>query len=120
MFNENFNHDKVKFTVDTENWPWVNLSDIIKENGHRVLPVQKVFVFVPKKGKSKGKEKPAMASEGHLIFLPDHILSDVKKILDNDEFITAINEGKCGFQTSEYEDTKYDNGICYSGSFIDI
>lgn len=120
MFNENFNHNKVTFTVNTEGFPWVNLSDIIKENGHKVLKVQKVFVLIPKNGKSKNKEKPVLVADNHLIYLPDHCLSDVKKILDNDEYIIAINEGKCGFQTSEYEDTKYDNGICYSGSFVDI
>lgn len=119
MFNENFKHG-AKFTVDTEGWPWVNLSDVVKENGHRVLTVKKVFILIPKKGKSKGKEKPALAADGNLIFLPDHCLADVKKILDNDEYIKAINDGRCGFATSEYEDTNYGNGICYSGSFVDI
>lgn len=119
MFNENFKHGQ-KFTVDTEDFPWVNLSDLIKENGHKVLKVQKVFTLTPSKGRGKGKEKPVLVADNHIIWLPEHCLSDVKKILDNDEFIKAINEGKCGFQTSEYEDTQYGNGICYSGSFVDI
>ena len=120
MFNEDFNHNKVQFTVNTDNFPWVNLSDIIEENGHKVLKVQKVFIVKPTKGKSKGKEKPVLVADDHIIWIPEHCLSDVKKILSNDDYITAINDGKCGFQTSEYEDTKYDNGTCYSGTFIDI
>lgn len=120
MFNEDFKHGSVLFNVNTENMPWVNLSDIIKENGHKVLKVQKVFTVVPTKGRSKGKEKPVLVADNHIIWLPEHCLSDVQKILSNDEYIIAINEGKCGFQTSEYEDTRYDNGTCYSGKFVDI
>ena len=120
MFNENFSHGGVQFTVNTDGFTWVNLSDVIKENGHKTLKVQKVFIVKPTKGKSKGKDKPVLVADNLIIWLPEHCLGDVKKILKNDEYITAINEGKCGFATSEYEDTKYDNGICYSGSFVDI
>lgn len=120
LFNDNFKHGQAQFTVNTEDFAWVNLSDVIKENGHKTLTVQKVFIIVPKKGKSKGKEKPVLVADNHLIYIPDHCLADVKKILANDDYINAINEGHCGFQTSEYEDTKYDNGTCYSGQFVDI
>lgn len=119
MFNEEFQHGD-KFTVNTKGFEWFNISDLIKESGHTTFTVQKVFVVVPKKGKSKGKDKPAMAADNKLIWLPDHLLNDVKKILAHDEYIQAINEGKCGFKTSEYIDTQFDNGICYSGNFIDI
>lgn len=119
MFNEAFKHGN-QFTVNTDNFPWVNLNDIIKENGHKTLTVQKLFIVVPTKGKGKGKEKPVLVADNHIIWLPEHCLSDVKKILDNDTFIAAINEGKCGFKTEEYEDTQYGNGLCYSGSFVDI
>ena len=120
MFNEDFKHGTAQFTVNTDNFPWVNLADIVKENGHRTLTVQKVFIVTPTKGKSKGKEKPVLVADDHIIWIPDHCLGDVKKILSNDDYINAINDGKCGFATSEYEDTKYDNGTCYSGQFIDI
>lgn len=120
MFNENFKHGSTLFTVNTDGFPWVNLSEVIKENGHSTLKVQKVFTVIPEKGRSKGKEKPVLVADNHIIWLPEHCLSDVKKILSNIEFINAINEGKCGFKTSEYEDTKYDNGVCYTGSFVDI
>ena len=119
LFNDNFQHGN-KFTVDTTDFPWVNLSDIIEENGHKTLKVQKVFILVPTKGKGKGKEKPVLVADNHIIWLPEHCLADVKKILESNEYIEAINNGLCGFETSEYEDTKYDNGTCYSGSFVDI
>ena len=45
------------------------------------------------------------------------ILIDKDKI---DEYRIAINNGKCGFKTREYEDTKNGAGTCYSGNFVDI
>jgi len=119
MFNENFKHGD-KFKVNTHGFEWFNLSDLIKADGHKTFVVQKVFTVVPKQGRGKGKKKPAMVADNKLIWLPEHCLGDVEKILANDEFINAINEGKCGFETSEYEDTQYGNGTCYSGTFIDI
>lgn len=120
MFNEDFKHNAATFNVNTDGFEWVNLSDVIKSKGHCTLKVQKVFTVTPTKGRSKGKEKPVLVADNMIIWLPEHCIDDVKKILSNDIYINAINEGKCGFATSEYEDTKYDNGTCYSGSFVDI
>lgn len=119
MFNEEFNHAD-PFTVDTTDFPFVNLSDMIKENGHRLLKVQKVFTLFPKKGASAGEEVPVLVAEGHCIYIPVHLLADVKKILSNQLFIDAINAGKCGFQTKEYLDEKHGNVTRYSGNFCDI
>lgn len=115
MFNENFSHSRT-FTVNSDEFPFTDLKTVVSENGHKVLKVQGVFTFTGK----KGKERPVLIADNLKINLPDHCLSDVKKILNNPEYIQAINEGKCGFQTSEYEDTNYGNGTCYSGSFVDI
>lgn len=119
MFNENFNHSD-PFTVNTKDFPFVNLSDLIKENGHRTYKVQKVFTLEPKKGRSKGKEVPVIVMENHCVYVPMHLLGDIKKILANQDYIQAINNGACGFATSEYEDQQYGNGTCYSGNFVDI
>ena len=48
------------------------------------------------------------------------MLKDIEKLLSKDEYIQAVNEGKCGFQITTYEDTEYGNGTCYSGVFVDI
>ena len=48
------------------------------------------------------------------------VLQQVKDICSMDEYRQAINEGKCGFKTREYEDTKNGAGTCYSGNFVDI
>ena len=116
MFNEDFKHGKL-FNVDSKDFPFVELRDIVKENGHTVLKVQGVFVYHLAK---KNKDRPCLIADSHCISLPDHCMEDVRKILSNTDYIDAINAGKCGFQTSEYEDLKNGNGTCYSGSFIDI
>ena len=118
MFNENFSHE-AKFKVNSDNFPFVALKDVIKENGHRTLRVQGMFTFMSKKGKIS-KERPVLIADGMKINLPDHCLNDVKKIMDNPEYVAAVNAGKCGFKTSEYTDENYGNGICYSGIFVDI
>lgn len=115
MFNENFAHGGL-FKVNADAYPFVSLKEIITENGHRVLKVDGVFIFTDR----KGKERPVLIAEGHKINLPDHCINDIKKILSNPMFIGAINDGKCGFATSEYQDTKFNNGTCYSGKFVDI
>lgn len=117
LFNDNFKHGSI-FTVNSDEFPFVNLKDIIAENGHKVLHVQGCFTYEHTKGKIT-KKRAVLIADNHKINLPDHCISDIEKILANKEYIDAINDGKCGFETSEYEDTNYGNGICYTGTFVD-
>ncbi|MBO7715921.1 MAG: hypothetical protein J6S85_20320 [Methanobrevibacter sp.] len=116
MFNENFTHGSM-FTVDSSDFPFVSLKEIVTENGHQTLKVDGVFTFYSTKAK---KNRPVLVADGHKINLPDHCLKDVIKIMENPEYIKAINEGHCGFKTTEYEDTNFGHGTCYSGLFVDI
>ena len=63
-----------------------------------------------------GKEI-AQLNSGEYVFAKNE---DVQKIMDNPEYVQAVNNGKCGFKTTEYQDENYGNGICYSGVFVDI
>ena len=115
LFNDNFKHGKT-FNVNADDFPFVNLKELIEENGHQTLKVDGVFTYEGK----KGKKRAVLIASGHKINLPDHCLKDIEKILANQEYINAINAGKCGFATSEYEDTNFGNGTCYSGQFVDL
>jgi len=116
MFNENFKHGKT-FKVDSDNFPFVTLKEIVEENGmDKILKVQGAFTF---EGKKK-KLRPVLIADNLKINLPDHMLKDIQKLLSRDEYIQAVNEGKCGFQITTYEDEQYGNGTCYSGIFVDI
>lgn len=105
-----------KFKVDSTDFPFCELSELVKENGHKILKVQGAFTYKTKKNKTR----PCLIADSHKINLPDHMLKEIEKMLADEEAIRLINDGKCGFKTSEYEDTKNGNGTCYSGSFIDI
>ena len=114
-FSTNYSHGK-KFNIDSDNFPFCELSELVKENGHKTLTVQGLFTYKTKKNKTR----PCLIADSHKINLPDHMLKEVEKLLNDQEAIDLINGGHCGFKTSEYEDTKNGNGTCYSGSFIDI
>lgn len=112
MFNESFSHGK-KFTVNADDFPFTTLDDVIKDNGNKTLKVDGVFTYQAKLG-----IRPVLIAEGLKIHLPKHCLNDVDKILNNAEYCKAINEGHCGFKTSQYTDK---NGVTRnSGTFIDI
>ena len=50
LFNDNFKHGSI-FTVNSDDFPFVNLKDVIAENGHKVLHVQGCFTYEHTKGK---------------------------------------------------------------------
>lgn len=112
MFNENFSHGK-KFKINSDNFPFTTLDEVIKENGNKVLPVCGLFTYQAKYG-----IRPVLITDTLKVNLPDHLLSDVEKIINTPEYVEAINNGKCGFKTSQYTDK---NGKeRNSGTFVDI
>lgn len=115
MFNEKYSHGK-KFTFDSSNNEFISLKDYqTKYPDTNIITVRGVFTYEGKKG-----VRAALVTDGFNVNLPEHLIKDVQSIMVHDDEIVAINEGKCGFRISTYEDTKYGNGICYSGSFCDI
>lgn len=119
MFNEKFGK-KANFNVDFKDFPFVNLSDVIKENGHKTLKVQALYTFKPKNGDNAGKDVPVLVADGHNIYIPTYLVSTVREICSDPELVAAINEGKCGFETREWIDEKHGNKTRYTGDFVDI
>ena len=112
MFNERFSHGK-KFDVNSDDFPFTTLDEVIKENGNKTLKVQGVFAYQAKLG-----VRPVLIADGLKIHLPNHCLKDVELIMNDDMLCSAINAGKCGFKTTQYIDK---NGVTRnSGSFVDI
>lgn len=114
MFNENFSHATKKFTFEAKDFPFTTLDEVIKENGNVTLTVRSMFITK----KSKHGPRPAIITDSLIVYLPDHCLEDVKKIMASDEYIEAVNAGKCGFTTRQYND-KYGN-VRNTGNFCDI
>ena len=71
---------------------------------------------------SKGKfgEEPNAIIDKAIVNLPKHLLGDVKDMMNDEEFIAAVNEGKVGFKVRTYEDTNYGKGTCYSVEWVDL
>lgn len=112
MFNERFSHEK-KFKYESNNCSFTTLDEVVKENGNNVITVRAVFID----RKSKFGNRPAIITDNLIIYLPKHCISDIEKILVDDELINAINQGKCGFKPKQYVK---DNVSHNTGNFIDL
>lgn len=113
MFNEKYSHEK-KFNYDSSNCTFIELKEYATTMKVDRFIVRGMFTYQGKKG-----ERAAVVTDGYLVNVPTHLNEDVKSILSNGDEIEAINNGKCAFKITTYEDTKFGNGICYSGSFVD-
>lgn len=113
MFNEKYSHGK-KFNFDSSKNVFISL----KEYTTKFPGVIRVWGLMTYEGK-KGL-RCALITDGYNVNLPEHLLKDVESIMATPDEVAAINEGKCGFTVSSYEDTKYGNGTCYTGSFCDV
>ncbi len=53
------------------------------------------------------------------VIVPNHLIEAVKTILDNPEYIKAVNEKHLGITVRKYHSKKYDKD-CYTVDFKDI
>ena len=111
-FSTHLAHGK-KFTFDSTGLPFADLKEVVDQNGMKTLQVKGVFVYAAKFG-----DRPAIVTPTVIINLPDHCMTDVKKIAEDDEAIKLINEGHCGFAPSTYIDKKGVERL--TGTFVDI
>ena len=111
-FSTHFAHGK-KFTFDSTGLPFANLKEVVDQNGMKTLQVKGVFTYPAKYG-----ERPALVISTMIVNLPDHCIGDVKKIMEDDEAIRLINEGKVGFEPSTYKDSKGVERL--TGKFVDM
>jgi len=112
MFNEKYSHEK-KFNYDSKNNEFISLKDYAQNHGMRFV-VRGMFLYEGQKGK-----RAAIVTDGFNVNVPGHLNEDVLSIMNTPEEVDAVNNGKCAFKITTYEDTKFGNGTCYSGSFVD-
>lgn len=102
------------FSVKTEGFQFTNLKDLYEGNGADVKYTL-LGVYVNNKGRF-GAEPMAIV-DGYKVNLPKHLLDEVQMILDDDEMIQAIIDGKLGFQVEPYTNSR---GTFYSVHWIDL
>lgn len=113
MFNEAFSHGK-RFSFDSSKLDYINLNQYVADKYDPEFTVRSVFVVE----KAKHGPRPVVVSDKFNIYVPNFMVTDVRKILANQDMIDAINEGKCGARIYQYndKDNVERNGI----SFFDI
>lgn len=69
--------------------------------------------------KSQYGDHPVIGTETGKVDIPKGYTATVKKMMQDDEVIDAVNHGKLAFQVRSYHSEKY-NKDCYAIDFIDI
>lgn len=112
-FNSKMKKHGNQFTFNSDDLPFTSLEEYMTTGGSSPIPVKAVFI------NRKGQYGPraVLVSPSFKINLPQHIIEDVEQILADAELVTLINDGKCNFVVSTYEDRN--NKIRYTGSFVD-
>lgn len=103
------------FDVETEGFKFLKLSKIYnKKTPDKVFNVRGLQVFDTRYG-----ESATVILDDCFVNLPSHMLQTIKAMLQDDELIEKINDGKIGFTIREYEDTKHGAGKCYGVTWVE-
>ena len=112
-----FNKAGNKFTFQSDStFEFFSLADLYNEDPEAVHVVRALWVNKD----SKYGPSPVATLEDRYINLPGHALESVNAIIDSEEAVAAVNDGKFGFKVRTYEDTKYGRGTCYSVEWVDL
>lgn len=107
-------HGNNPFKVDASKFDFINLESLYTKDGENAR-YKLLGAYINKKGRF-GAE-PVAIIEGLKVNLPKHLLDDVQLILDSDEMIEAIIDGKLGFEIEPYDNAR---GHFYSVHWIDL
>jgi len=97
---DGLNKGTKKFDYElTDKHEYKKLEELYKENKDGVYIVR---MFYTNK-KSLYGENEVVVTDDYIINLPKHLTETVKKIVNNEEYVKLINEGKFVFKIYEYE-----------------
>lgn len=83
----------------TEKHEYKKLKELYEENKDGVYVVR---MFYTNK-KSMYGENEVVVTDDYIINLPKHLTETVEKIVENEDYLKLINEGKFAFNIYEYE-----------------
>lgn len=106
-----------KFDFRTpDDFKFTTLDEQYTQNGEKtVYPVKALYINT----KSVYGNHPVVVTDKALVDVPKHLLDTVKEMIDDDECVNAINNGKVGFTIYTYIDKKY-HKTCYSVKWVDM
>lgn len=105
------NKKKNPFTFDTSNLDYVKLDSL--ELG-KIYTIRGCFINT----KAMYGDHGVIVTDLGKIDMPQHLNDSIKIILEDDDLINDINDGKCGFKVVVYTDKKGVNRL--SIEFVDI
>lgn len=111
-----FNKEQ-KFTFKTpDDFKFTTLDEQFTKNGEsEKYKVNALYMNT----KSIYGEHPVAVTDNAMVDFPKHLAPTVKEMINDDEAVKAINDGKVGFTIYTYIDKKY-HKTCYSVKWIDI
>lgn len=112
-----FNKNVVFFSFKpSEDFQYLKLEDLyLLEGKDKVYKVNGLYINET----SLFGKSPLGVLDDCFVNLPKHLIEVIEMMLQDDEVIQAINEGKVGFKIYEYTNRKY-NKKCYSIEWVDI
>lgn len=114
-FANRHNTKKAHFEVDTTNFEFKSLAQLKNEYDDEVHKILGAYINT----KSKYGNAPVVITDNCFVNLPKHLLETFLKILESDEDVADINNGKVGFKIRTYS-PKGTNSVCYTIDFVDM
>lgn len=116
-FSANKFNKEQKFNFKTpDDFKFTTLDELFTKNGvDGKYKVNALYMNT----KSIYGEHPVAVTDAAMVDLPKHLADTVKSMIDDDECVEAINNGKVGFSIYSYIDKKY-HKTCYSVKWLDI
>ncbi len=107
-------NNTVSFDIDTTGFEFVKLSDLYAKGADTVTKINGMYVC---KGKLDTAPVFICADIKALVNIPSHRTQTVKDILNDEEAVQDIRDGKVGFKVYTYESH---GKVCYSIRFVDL
>lgn len=106
------------FNIDTTDFEYKSLKDLYLETNmdeDLIHPIRGLYINT----RNKFGDAPILATEDCYINLPEHLLLEVKSIIDDEELVSSINNGEAGFKIRKYKPRNYDKE-CFTIEWADL
>lgn len=114
---DKYNKGGVLFDIDIKDYVFVDLKSLYEKAPAEVWKVDGIYI---NKKSAFGEHPVAICCvDKMLVDLPAHLTEDVKTMLQDEEVVEAINEGKVGFTIHTYYQEKFKKD-CYGIHWEDI
>lgn len=114
-FAQKYNRVISRFKFKTYGLPYKKLADLYEEYGtEKVFSIGSVFINT----KNRFGDQPVIAArEGFCVSLPLYLRDDCLNMIEDDDTVSDINSGLCGFSVMQYESH---GRTCFSVMWEDI